>query len=301
MTKYLTYPKNRPVRLWNVNCPYCGRKFDAGTVINEEHVVGRKFVPKGTMENQFNLILNACKVCNDIKSQLEDDISVISMIPRSASRPPEVEAMLASEVARKAHGSGSRRTGRSVAKSEERVELKGQFGGATFTFGFIAPPQVDEDRAYKLAQMHFDAFFFEAHYSEHSKLGGFFPHRHHYNAGYFPRSNWGDQRSKWFMDTTAEWPLIAAVGTAKGYFRLIIRHSPCQTMWSCAVEWNCSVRVMRILGKDADVLKTLINTGPQPNATWHKDSDGNPTRAAVERELDAADDRLFIVTESEGA
>jgi hypothetical protein len=40
-----------------------------------------KFVPKGTLENQWNLILNACRNCNGRKADLENDISAITMQP----------------------------------------------------------------------------------------------------------------------------------------------------------------------------------------------------------------------------
>lgn len=295
MTEYVEYPVNRPVRLRNKSCPYCGCKFDSSTQVNEEHTIGRRFVPKGAMENQFNLIFWACKECNEEKSQLEDDISVISMIPRSPGRGPEVEAILAAEVERKAHKSGSRRTGRSVARSEERVTLEGGLGTASVTFGFVAPPQIDHKRVYRLAQLHFDAFFYEAHYNNQSNLGGFFPHRFHYNAGYFPISNWGDERARWFMNITLEWPTISAVVTAKGFFKLILRHSPCMTMWACAAEWNQSMRVMRLLGKDADTLQALANSCPRLKGDWHKGTDGNPTKVVREQSLNPEEDCLFSV------
>lgn len=48
-------PPNKPIRLHNVVCPYFG-----ATLLREsmtkEHVVGRRFVPKGTLANQWNLI-----------------------------------------------------------------------------------------------------------------------------------------------------------------------------------------------------------------------------------------------------
>lgn len=299
MTTYTQYRPNRPIHLKNNNCPYCGRMFDSSTVTNEEHAIGRNFVPKTSTENQLNLIFRACKICNDEKAQLEDDISVISMIPRHAGRGPETEAILAHEVARKAKGAGSRRTGRSVAKSDEHVTLHGNIGNATLSVGFTGPPQIDPQRVYRLAQLHFDAFFFEATYDAKSNIGGFFPHKHHHNVGYFPISNWGAEKAKWFMTTTHTWPTIWAVVTAKGFFKLIIRHSPCQTMWACAVEWNQSMRVMRLLGKDADTLRSLVNLSPQPAASWHADEVGNPMKVILERSLAPEEDNLFRVIADE--
>ena len=42
-------------------------------------MIGRRFVPKGKLNNQWNLIVRVCIKCNNKKSDLEDDISAISM------------------------------------------------------------------------------------------------------------------------------------------------------------------------------------------------------------------------------
>jgi hypothetical protein len=63
-----------------VICPYCGVALSKENS-TKEHVLARKFVPKGTLNNQWNLILNACRCCNNSKSDLEDDISAITMQP----------------------------------------------------------------------------------------------------------------------------------------------------------------------------------------------------------------------------
>lgn len=73
-------PVTKPVRLHNVVCPYCGATL-ASDSTTKEHVVGRKFVPKGPLENEWNLILNACRPCNNQKADLEHDISAITMQP----------------------------------------------------------------------------------------------------------------------------------------------------------------------------------------------------------------------------
>src|SRR4051794_22769158 len=70
--------RTKPLR--NVRCVYCGKEFsDAGK--QKEHVVGRDFVPRGTLENAANVICFACEQCNGFKSDFEDDIAVITMLP----------------------------------------------------------------------------------------------------------------------------------------------------------------------------------------------------------------------------
>lgn len=73
-------PVNKPVKLKNLTCVYCSTVLSK-VKSNDEHVIGRKFVPKGTLNNYWNLIVRACEVCNNKKSDLEDDISSITMQP----------------------------------------------------------------------------------------------------------------------------------------------------------------------------------------------------------------------------
>jgi hypothetical protein len=75
------HPRSRAIVLRNINCAYCGRLFDAELPATKEHVIGRRFVPRGCFAGQWNLILNACGRCNGDKAELEDDISAITMMP----------------------------------------------------------------------------------------------------------------------------------------------------------------------------------------------------------------------------
>ena len=77
----LQAPSNRAIVLRNLTCPYCGDRFDPETSAAKEHVIGRRFVPRGCFAGQWNLILNACERCNRNKGDLEDDISIITMMP----------------------------------------------------------------------------------------------------------------------------------------------------------------------------------------------------------------------------
>jgi hypothetical protein len=52
----------------------------------DEHVIGRRFVPKNTMFGQWNVILRACRECNTAKSELENDISAITMQPDASGQ-----------------------------------------------------------------------------------------------------------------------------------------------------------------------------------------------------------------------
>lgn len=65
---YSTLPTNRVHRLDNVNCAYCGRLFDDALPPSLEHVIGRKFVPRGALNANFNLHVNVCGGCNNAQS-----------------------------------------------------------------------------------------------------------------------------------------------------------------------------------------------------------------------------------------
>src|ERR1019366_4331882 len=49
----------------NLNCVYCGDPLNKSST-TEEHVIGRKFVPKNSLFGQWNLIVNAWRKCNNI-------------------------------------------------------------------------------------------------------------------------------------------------------------------------------------------------------------------------------------------
>jgi len=48
-------PPDRIVRLKNIDCPYCGVYFDRTVAKTVDHVVGRNFVPKGSLTRLWKL------------------------------------------------------------------------------------------------------------------------------------------------------------------------------------------------------------------------------------------------------
>src|SRR4051812_6479594 len=76
----IAVPLNTVTRLKNVTCAYCGVRFSPATPSTKEHVITRNFVPEGTLKaNDWNLILLACRTCNQEKADLEDEISAITL------------------------------------------------------------------------------------------------------------------------------------------------------------------------------------------------------------------------------
>ena len=65
----LKYSKALVIRLNNISCPYCGVMLTCETT-DKEHVIGRRFVPKGKLNGNWNLVVNACRTCSGIKADL---------------------------------------------------------------------------------------------------------------------------------------------------------------------------------------------------------------------------------------
>lgn len=159
------------MRLHNVVCPYCGATLTPDNS-TKEHVVGRRFVPKGTLENEWNLILNACRSCNNRKADLEDDISAITMQPDASGRHFGAHQQLAVDAARKREKTFSRHTGKIVGESRSTLQVKYNLGpGATLTFNMIGQEQIAEDRIFELARRHFQAFFHFITYDQTTARG----------------------------------------------------------------------------------------------------------------------------------
>lgn len=210
------------IKLDNMTCVYCGRPINAEPS-DIDHVIGRRFVPRGKLKNKWNLQVRAHKSCNRIKSDLEDDISAITMQPDVAGRYARADEVLVSEAMRKARSS-SRRTGKPVKESSEELVISGSLRpGLEMTVKLTGPPQIDSDRILELSRLHIMAFFYWVTYNPDSKTGTFLPVFYILGA---PRSDWGNLVHRAFMDAVVDWePRVLGIG-ASGFFKIAIRRHP---------------------------------------------------------------------------
>lgn len=257
----LTYlDHRRAIHLSNQTCPYCNTPLDT-VPSNKEHVIGRGFVPRGTLRASWNLILRACVTCNGKKSDLEDDISAVTMQPASDGTSARDEDVLREEAARKARSSFSRRTGRSVARSHEKIQFAGPLAsGAMIHIDAVAPPQVEESRAFELARIQLSAFFYWVTYDESTLRGGF------WLGGYYPilsalRDDWGNPVFRGFMEVVVDWEPRVLASAADDYFRVALRRHPTEICWSWALEWNSNMRLIGFLGEEP-VVRQLVQGLP---------------------------------------
>ena len=107
----------------NITCPYCG--IELGDNNNtKEHVIGRRFIPKGSLDGYWNLIVRACPKCNSDKSLIEDDISAITLSGKLWFGSNGSDENIKQEAKRKAKNSTSRRTGEPVMHSQEELNIE---------------------------------------------------------------------------------------------------------------------------------------------------------------------------------
>ena len=282
---------NSPIILNNETCVYCGTKLTASSA-TKEHVIGRRFVPKGKLKGQWNLIVRACKPCNCKKSGLEDDISAISMQADAWGRHALPDHILAQEAARKARGSVSRRTSKPIKDSLEKLEIKGLLApGVEVTFDLTAPPQIVSERIFELARMQLMPFFYLITYNRETKRGGF------WLGSFFPvleaiRSDWGNPVHRAFMHAVLNWePRVLAIG-ADGFFKVAIRKHPTEVCWSWALEWNHKYRIVGFFGEQ-EPAQTIANTFPSIKAVMLIQSPSDYMQYRFEVPLEDEEDKLF--------
>lgn len=290
--KLMELRPNRAIHLHNTRCAYCG---DGITPENktQDHVIGRRFVPKGKLNANWNLIVNACRPCNNRKSDLEDDIAAITLQPDLWGRFGHEDAAAIEEARRKAANSFSRRTGKKVGDSHETTTLTGKFGpGITFNFNLTSPPQIDRERAFELARMHLVAMFFMQTYAKDTKQGGWWLH------GYHPvlmvrREDWGNPIMRGFMEATRDWEWRLHAVTADGFFKAWTRIHPDGKYWAWAVEWNRSHRLIGFFG-EREPAQALVDTFPKPKSETIYEGPGRFIRITPETPLPESEDTLFM-------
>jgi len=234
----------KQTKLYNLTCPYCGKILNQDN-ISIEHVIGRRFVKKKSLENQWNLILNACKDCNNAKADLEDDISSITLINKENSSYSfeEKEYLL-----RKINNSISRRTGKKISESKENINSN--FYGANFkiSVGMICNPQIDFERAVLLAQLQLMAFVYHLNYDVNTNVGI------HWNGDFSAlyaafESDWGNNLFMGFLKETNHWNDYFYINTANGFFKCSIKQQNNTNCFSWIIEWNKSYRIFGFFGE----------------------------------------------------
>lgn len=286
-------PSNRAIVLKNVRCAYCGTRLTDGNR-TKDHVVGRRFVPKGRLNAQWNLIVNACRPCNNSKSDLEDDIAAITLAPDAAGRHSHDDVAAMEEAQRRAAKSISRRTRKPVEESHESFTFEGSLGsGIHFNLNFVGPPQINETRAFELARLHLTALFFFQTYNPQTREGGWWLHGFH-PAVMVRWEDWGNPVMRGFMREIESWNHRLHAVTADGFFKVMTRRHPSADCWAWAVEWNRSHRLIGFFG-EREPAQEVVNRCPPSNLVTVFERPDQSLRYSREIALPEADDTLFKI------
>jgi hypothetical protein len=278
----------RELELRNHNCIYCCRALTRATR-TREHVIGRHFVPRGRLD--INLIAWACDQCNNDKSDLEDDISVISMLPAIVQSHPSMDERSA-DIARKLQSAFSRRTGKLVRDSQETITIKGQiFPGLTATIKMMSNPQTDPERVGRLAFYHIRAFHYFTTYRKDTKQGWGVPGVFAV-AGDYRRPDWGNERARSFMNVTMPWYPRFVLKGKEAFFQVMIRRRLPDILWSWAIEWNQSYRVFGFYG-DEKLVENALEQIPILKLKSIVEEPNETIRIREDVALPEADDILF--------
>jgi hypothetical protein len=282
----------RATLLHNVTCVYCGKEIDK-TNSNKEHVIGRRFVPRGSLVRSWNLIVRACVPCNVRKSDLEDDLSAVTMQADSFGRYPAADPDLVKEAARKAARSISRRTGKPVRQSAVTLSVQSSpVSGLSISATLVAPAQPDASRAAELARMQLAALFYWVTFDPSARTGRF------WSGDFFIlnaalRGDWGNPHQTQFASAVQHWePRVAVHGAASGYYGAIIRRHPRAACWSWALEWNRNYRLTGFFGERVAVDAFAQDLPPLKTQVLSSD-DRRTTRMRLECELPENEDLLF--------
>lgn len=240
----------RVTSLQNINCAYCGDSLTEVTS-TREHVLARRFVPRGALETHWNLVLQACRRCNEFKGGLEDEISAISMQPPLVGPRQEHDRVLHENATRKAQGSTGVRQDRGLQRTKVGGSL---MPGGSVSFELVSPPSGNEEQISALAQMHIGAFFYLTTYDRDRRAGGFWVGGFRM-LNWAGRSDWGNALQRGFTSHVGSWPTRFLVETASGFFKATIRRDPAAACWAWALEWNQNYRVVGFGGDTTAIVR----------------------------------------------
>lgn len=290
------FDPEKPVSLPNRYCAYCGKSLERRSSTSD-HVVARNFVPEGTLVSKAFLLVKACRPCNDRKAALEDDISIITMLPDTAGNLVRDDERLRRTVARKARGSFSTATRRLAAQSYNKFDASVPIGGGvSFTYAGTAMPTLDEQRVARLAYYHVQGFRFFGTFSPELHRGGWIEPGDFLSLGHLIDTDWGNPRLRHFMKETAGWEPICVTVLAEGYFRHVSRKHPTLELRSWAIEWNGRLRVFGLYG-DAAAREAFVRAMPKVHADFSCGDTTNGFACRVDTPIGDEDDVLFDLPE----
>lgn len=280
--------------LRNAVCPYCRAPLSKET-LTKDHVIGRRFVPRGSLSGSWNLLIRACRACNGRKSVLEDRVSAASMHPPLVGQRDERDQALAAEARRKQQGEAGMRADRDL----QRFNIEGDLmPGVRMKLELVGPPSTHRSDLEGLAWSHLAAFFYMLTYNDTLGAGAPLPGAFRATE-WSARSDWGNDRHRAFMRSVSAWEHRLLLDAAKGFFKAMIRRHPTEQCWAWALEWNTNYRILGFFG-DPDLCDQLETGLPVLEVSTIGRTNDGEFRSRLERALCPSDDTLFSSPLDEG-
>jgi hypothetical protein len=291
-TEAITWFHKNPA-LSNQYCLYCARLVGAGSQLfsDKEHLIARRMVPPDGFSDPaaFNFLFRACRNCNKEKADLEDHISAVTLL----TSPGRADEAVDAAARRKAANSfDPRQKGKPIGEVRNTTTVK---MGGIFTFELVSAAQLDRDKVRLLALRHIQGLFAlttseDPRASETSKV---LPPRHFGFLGHYPHRDWGNPQLLEVVRRAGSLPQIAAITTANGYFRCVLRREdPIGSPWFWALEWNKSVRLAGWIG-DPQAPPPIFADLPDAGGLVTRHEGGGFTRFRRETPLGDEADLLF--------
>lgn len=273
----------------NQQCLYCGVLVGTGATVpsDREHLIGRNFVPPGTIgSNEFNFLFRSCVNCNRQKSDAERHISSVTLVNSPARfMDQHVDNIAKRKAVADFHPD---KKGIPIGKATEHETLQFNHGFGSFKFELTSGPQANGDLVKLLALKQVQALFSlvtTENYAVPTNVR-LLPIRHFRYFGYFTSEDWGNSHLHEITQRVRHWPCPANIVAAQGYFKAVLK-SCGELGWFWAFEWNKYLRVVGAIGRE-EIFQSL------PDLDWKPLPDGSG-RYRSESPL-TSNDTLFMQT-----
>jgi hypothetical protein len=282
----------------NLECPYCGKRFVPPLEVNTDHVVARRFVPKGFLDNAWNVKLRACKVCNGRKSKLEDVVSAASLhMPMPSWTDPDDDNIRRQEVDRRTTGAVGKGTERRKFlrkdRQPEKFRIESTSPNLNVSFDLTGPPGITLEALGELARMQVAGFVYFVTWDPATRLGRFVPGEFHVveSAGV---NDWGNARQVAFMKHVGGWSTLLLADTAKGWFKVALRCDAPDGPLSWAFEWNKNYRAIGFAGESEKIRSHIAAMPPLPMTPIATSLD-ETLHMRLEQRLKCDEDAMFLL------
>jgi len=292
----------------NYLCPYCGANLSilGEKETNVEHVIGRRFLPKGFLDGEWNFIIRACKKCNEEKAKLEGGISVISLIDQAPAANVELRNELKRKLGKKDaitgkfRGANHPETNKPIALSGIKENIEFSFSNFKVSVALSGPPQAMKSELL-LSTYHIQGFYYlianiEPNDASLTKASSekclFLPSNLVVPLFSLKKTDWGNVSAQELISRTSSWETCFKLVTGKGFFKCIMRRDPSRSkspiFW--ALEWNNNLRIIGMIREQGqpDMVEQNLPTAKFINID-------SSTRICEEIPLPEHDDTLFLI------